>query len=481
MIDKPLHDKLEEVFGFTEFRPLQKEIIKHTLTGANSLVLMPTGMGKSLCYQLPALISPALTLVISPLIALMKDQVDALQKKGVDATFINSSLGRSERIDRYKNLRAGAYKILYVTPERFRKDDFLAALKTREISLLAIDEAHCISEWGHDFRPDYTRLKDIRALLNNPTTIALTATATTDVQNDIALQLGLKASEMTIWHAGVERPNLHLGVSSVFGEKDKIELILELIKNSRGSKIIYFSLIKTLDRFSDLLLGKKTKHMLYHGKLSSDKRRKVQNAFMSGADTLVLATNAFGLGIDKSDIGLIIHAEVPGSLESYIQEIGRAGRDSKPANCELLYDQDDLLIQMEFVEWSNPETDYLEKVLSVLLEKNEQVNAMGIEFLREELVWKNRMDNRLETALNLLDRFSVTEGSLMKHNLSVCADLPEFLADPECREQKRKHDLLRLHKLVQYATLDSCRKIFVHNYFGFKDDKQCLNCDICDD
>ena len=256
-----LEQALKKYFGYESFREPQKEIIQHVLNGRHVLAIMPTGSGKSILYQLPALLLPDLTLVISPLIALMKDQVDTLRQKGIEATFINASLTAAEREKRQKEIRKGKYKLLYVTPERFRKEAFLETIGSRTISLFAVDEAHCISEWGHDFRPDYTRLGEIRRELGNPTTIALTATATPRVQQDIVRQLNLDKVE--IFHTGIERPNLFLGVRDVFGEDEKFGIIVEHINRLRkGSGIVYFALIKDLLKMSERLRQAKIEHLV---------------------------------------------------------------------------------------------------------------------------------------------------------------------------------------------------------------------------
>src|SRR5262245_17276884 len=299
-----LHDILRRHFGLDAFRSPQEAIIRRVLGRGHALVIMPTGMGKSLCYQVPALAQPrdGLTLVISPLIALMKDQVDRLRDRGIDASFINASLDRREREERYAALGAGAYRLLYVTPERFRKPEFVALVRSRRVDLLAVDEAHCISQWGHDFRPDYTRLQEIRALLGSPTTIALTATATPRVQDDIVRQLGLDPAEVAIFHEGIARPNLHLGVHPVLGDGEKLDTIARMRERERGNAIVYFALIKTLSWFSDQLLARGVRHLVYHGDLGKNERRQLQNEFMRGEGNLVLATNAFGMGIDKDNI-----------------------------------------------------------------------------------------------------------------------------------------------------------------------------------
>lgn len=462
-----IHEVLDKKFALHSFRPLQEEVISHVLKGGSALVLMPTGSGKSLTYQLPSLILDGITLVISPLKALMKDQVDKLRALKLPAQFVNSDISAEERDKRQRQLAEGRFKLFYVTPERFRKPEFLAALKNLKISLLVVDEAHCISQWGHDFRPDYGRVGDIRKNLGSPPVLALTATATQEVENDIKKILGIL--DDPIFRLPIHRDNLRIEVVDLYGTEDKLQRLVNDIKRIKGAKIVYFSLIARLQEFSRELSKQKIFHEVYHGDLPENKKRQAQENFLktNGGSEVILATPAFGLGVDKPNVRAVIHAEVPGSIEAYFQEIGRAGRDGEPADCILLYDQDDVTTQMEFIKWSTPEAAFIRKIYELVKKNPERVRQEGEDFLREQMNFYNRRDFRVETALNLLRSWDVLDG------WQVISQLPENeLLEDKMRESILKKKNEKLLEMVRFVNFEGDHLQFIYNYFGESQDRQ---------
>ncbi|MGZ3769997.1 MAG: RecQ family ATP-dependent DNA helicase [Bdellovibrio sp.] len=473
-----LSEILKENFPFSSFRGEQENILRKVWAHENVLALMPTGMGKSLCFQFPAKTRTGLVVVISPLIALMQDQVYKAQDLGISATFLSSTLSRDERESRQERIAKGEFKLLYVTPERFRKPEFLVAIKKREIQLLAVDEAHCISQWGHDFRPDYSRVGEFRELLGNPPTLALTATATPEVQKDILTKLFIPEAE--IISAGIERPNLSLNVHDIYGIDEKIRSIIGLHHQHSGATIVYCSLIQTLKKISASLNRLGVKHLVYHGDLSPQDRKRNQKSFISEESPFMIATPAFGLGIDKENVRLLIHAETPSSLESYFQEVGRAGRDGKESFCHLLYDQDDVSIQMEFLKWSHPEPEFIRKIYQLIEEKRMQVDQGGFDFLREQMNFRNRRDFRPEASVSILERWGCLEKSEDPFPY-VCVHEPtEEQFSSENGPEILKAQNTKLLKMVQWATQDQeCRLNRIYSYFGHEHVTPCGKCDVC--
>jgi ATP-dependent DNA helicase RecQ len=348
-----LQQQLQHSFGFDSFREGQEEVIDKLLAGKSVLAVFPTGSGKSLCYQLPALLLEGLTVVISPLIALMKDQLDFLISKGIPAARLDSTLTREENLQLFNDLHAGKLKLLYISPERLGNERFLKSIATKRIALLAIDEAHCISEWGHNFRPDYLKIARLAKELKVERTLTLTATATPTVAADVREAFGVTEEDYV--HTGFYRPNLKLSVLPV-PEKDRKQLLLaQLKKRPAGATIVYVTLQRTAEEVAAYLKNNGLQATAYHAGLKNDDRSAIQDAFMASEDAIIVATIAFGMGVDKADIRSVYHYNLPKGLESYSQEIGRAGRDGKTSICEMLASADDAITLENFSYGDTPE------------------------------------------------------------------------------------------------------------------------------
>ena len=465
---------LRDHFGFPTFRLGQREAIEHALAHCDALVVMPTGSGKSLCYQLPALILDGTTVVISPLIALMKDQVDALTTTNKPATFVNSTLPANEQRERLAGLARGDYKIVYVAPERLRNADFLRALSGARVALLAVDEAHCISQWGHDFRPDYMHLRDFIPKIGKPPVLALTATATPEVQNDIVKQLGLARAERIV--TGFNRPNLRLSVRYTPGEADKLRELKSLLCD-KSSGIIYTGTRREAEEVAEFVNEvAQIPAAFYHAGLDDTERTRAQDAFMSNKLSIIVATNAFGMGVDKPDIRWVIHYSLPSTVEAYYQEVGRAGRDGCPARGVLLYSPGDRALQEWFIENDAPTP---EQTLALYRALPRGVTRVSLLDLQREI---GLNDTRLKLALRQLEiagavkRLGDEGGSMI---LQV-ANLARLDLTAGAAEIERFRDLKRrkLAQMIRYAETNACRRRFILDYFGDRGPADAPDC--CD-
>src|SRR3954447_4679676 len=373
-IPRPTLDEARAVlrarFGFPDFRPGQERAVSSVLEQRDTLVVLPTGGGKSVCYQIPAMVLPGLTVVISPLISLMKDQVDALTARGIPATFVNSTLTKGEVAERMARVSRGEVKLLYVAPERFDVGTAAERLRGVGVSLLAIDEAHCISEWGHDFRPSYLRIAQVREKLGWPQVVALTATATPHVREDIARQLRLENPETII--TGFDRQNLRYHVVPTRTDAEKDAALAAILREHEGVAIVYASTRRNVEKIARTLDEAGIRAAAYHAGLDDAHRHEVQDAFMNESVRAIVATNAFGMGIDKPNVRLVVHHAMPGTLEAYYQEAGRAGRDGLASDCVLLHSFPDRFTHEFFIKGAYPEQAIVERVYQMLVRESDR-------------------------------------------------------------------------------------------------------------
>ncbi len=471
---------LHKYFGFRTFLQGQLAAISNILDGKDTLIVMPTGSGKSLCYQLPSLLFDGVTLIISPLIALMKDQVDMLQERKIPATFINSSLSSYEKRQRLSELKEGNYKIIYVSPERLRNQTFLQTLSDVNVSFLAVDEAHCISQWGHDFRPDYLHIRDLRKKIGRPPIMALTATATQIVQDDIIEQLNIPDSKKIV--TGFDRPNLEFRLKYASNEEKKLQLIQNFFENEYSpnqSGVIYVGTRQQSEFLQEFLQDVlNIESCFYHAGLEKQERKERQELFITGKIPVIIATNAFGMGIDKPDIRFVIHYQIPSTLENYYQEVGRAGRDSKQSQALLLYSPKDHALQKWFIENDSPTAKELRKIFRVILNKsqNDEVTIEHREIEKLTGVHPSKLEvaiEQLEKAgalLRLADMGGKMKIQLLKddsYGLSLGNQIQE-------NRKRRRKKLKNLQQMINYAETNKCRRSTILSHFGDKKNEQII-------
>ncbi|HTL34108.1 MAG TPA: ATP-dependent DNA helicase RecQ [Kofleriaceae bacterium] len=481
-----------ERFGHASLRPGQADVIADIFSGKPVIAVMPTGAGKSLCYQLPAIVlgeRGGVTLVVSPLIALMKDQVDALRARGVPACALTSAANAEDQRDIIEGIRAGAFTLVYVAPERFRSPRFIEALRAiaSRIALIAIDEAHCISEWGHDFRPDYRRLGAVVAELAPPRLAAFTATATPEVRADIALQLGMASPRLHV--RGFDRPNLYYAVHKAGGAADKTEQLAELVRMREGGvALVYAATRKNAEQYSTALRQAGMRSRVYHAGLEDDVRHKAQDVFMSGQLDVIVATNAFGMGVDKSDIRLVVHADIPRSPEAYYQEAGRGGRDGKPTRCVLLFNHGDIRLQEFLIDASFPSAEMLRGMWKLL--NTQPALGKGTDDDIEARLRKALPDSpsgaAVSSAIRILERHGMLVRNADDSGIAAARPQPGVYPPLEVESLKRRADIERgkLRTMVEYAYYPRCRRQYILEYFGDVDwttrDRRCGACDNCE-
>ncbi len=475
-----LYAALREQFGFNEFYPGQEEVVSRVLQGHDTLAILATGAGKSLTYQLPALMLEGTTLVVSPLIALMKDQLDMLRERGItDVVALNSTLSEDQEIATRERVRAGGVKIVYTTPEKLEDEAFLSILQQIHVPLFVVDEAHCISQWGHDFRPAYLALGHVIEKLRHPTVLALTATATPAVREDILKQLGIEHVKPIV--KGFDRPNLVYEARKADKEADKLKALGKLFTGEStlaGTGIIYTATIKNaleVQKYLSDSLG--IPAAVYHSKLHKEDRTTVHNLFMDETIRAVVATNAFGLGIDKPNIRFVVHYDLPGSVEAYTQEAGRAGRDGLPSRCILIYRTSDTRVQNYFLTGKYPGIEEVQRTFGTIEVFASQAGGVSMTDLRKILQLPL---TKLKVILALLKKSGFIEASgKSAYSLTDAARKNRHLVLSLANyETKKSYDQSKLGMMLQYAESPSCRRRFILNYFG--EDFELPNCGRCD-
>src|SRR5215218_8055090 len=464
--------------GFEALRPGQREAIESTLAGRDTLAVMSTGSGKSAIYQIAGLLIPGATVIVSPLIALQRDQVEALRERAAGgAAQLNSSIGRAEREEALAELAEDSLEFLFLTPEQLGNADLLAELAVARPSLLVVDEAHCISEWGHDFRPDYLRLGAAIEALGRPTVLALTATAAPPVRDEIVERLGLRDPEIVV--RGFDRPNLRLEAETFFGDEGgrrRDRALIEQVAQAPAPGILYVATRRRAEELAAALGERGLRARHYHGGLAAKPRHAVQESFMDDELDVVVATTAFGMGVDKPNVRWVFHAEPADSLDSYFQEIGRSGRDGEPALARLFYRPEDVGLRRFFAGSGQVGIDELEQVVEVVEEAGDPVEPS------ELLEATELSESKLTTAISRLEDAGALE-VLPDGEVAEAESAPPreeaVAAALEAEEHRRAFDRSRVDMMRAYAETDGCRRAFVLSYFGEPFEAPCGNCDNC--
>jgi ATP-dependent DNA helicase RecQ len=468
---------LKQSFGLARLRPGQQVVIERVLRGEPTLAIMPTGAGKSLCYQLPALLLAGRTVVVSPLIALMKDQCESLRDLGIAAVQVNSAMDSEEARAAEAAVADGSARIIMTTPERLADPAFLDLLLAHPVALLAVDEAHCISHWGHDFRPAFLEIGTLVGRLGKPTVLALTATATDEVAADVCQQLGIP--KQGVVNTSSYRTNLDLRVVPVAREEDKLAQVIKLVRATEGAGIVYTATIKAAEAVHLALQQSGEDAGLYHGKLPAPERHQAQEAFMAGERRVIVATNAFGLGIDKADIRFVVHYQLPATLESYYQEAGRAGRDGATSRCTLLFLRGDKAIQQFFLAGRYPTEDDAAALLAALQDAPPDGEAWTLQLLQGRLA---RPRSKLQVALGLLRKSKLVtqarDGALRLARRK--ADEGQLRELTGTYGRKRDLDKEALERMVFYAQTGQCRwRVLLDHLEGESPLERCQHCDNC--
>jgi ATP-dependent DNA helicase RecQ len=466
---------MREVFRIRELRPGQAEIMESVLAGRDTLAIMPTGSGKSLTYQLPSLVMEGPTLVVSPLLALIEDQYNKLKAAGVPIVRIDSTRTAKERAADLAAVRDGTAKLMMITPESVNSPAVQDALAGVKFSLFCVDEAHCVSQWGHDFRPSYLGLRRAAEVLGRPPILGLTATATPAISDDVLVQLGMKNPK--VCRVSFHRPNLAFDVRKVAGEADKLRQLGKLIQRLRRPGIVYCATVRAVDELYVALRHGKIPVERYNGKMTTEEREKSQASFMqAGRKVVMIATNAFGLGVDKPDIRYIIHWQMPGSPESYVQEAGRAGRDGKPARCVLLFQPDDIAIQEHFLKEAHPTKTQARMVAEGLYAWSDEGKEVSVRDLALSMALPER---RVRVILSVLEAMGVAEEVKAARWKGVEPKPTREQIDKAAMvfEARRISDRRRLASLLSYMNTQKCRVQMLRSYFGEPEGEQCGLCD----